>query len=108
MWNLAQQYFVEDNYLLVICEKLLITISAIDFNETTVDEWIIDAETESIDNFINRSETMDGSFAIDVLFDFFGFLFLPRCIDESWDDGIDSGARAFELFHEIFAEGMDC
>ena len=50
---------------------------------------------------------MDGRLLIDILFDLFGFLFLPRCHHETWHNGIDGGTRILEFLHQVLHQRMN-
>ncbi len=46
---------------------LLVAISAVDFDEASVDEGVVDAEAEGVHNLVDAGEAVDGGLAVDVL-----------------------------------------
>jgi len=88
--------------------SLLIAVAAVDFDEASVDEGVVDAETEGVHNLVDAGEAVDGGLAVDVLLDLLRLLFLPGGLHEAGDDGVDGGAGAFELLDEVLHEGMNC
>ena len=80
---------------------LLKAVTSIHLNQAAVDKRIFDAETVGIDNLIHGCEAVDGGLAVDVLLDFLWFFFLPRCLHESRNDGIDCGTCALKLLDEV-------
>lgn len=46
---------------------LLVAIPAVDFDEASVDEGVVDAEAEGVHDFGDAGEAVDGGLAVDVL-----------------------------------------
>ena len=50
---------------------------------------------------------MKSRLGADVAPDFLGFVFLPFGLNKTGGNGVDRGAGAFEVFHEVTREGMN-
>ena len=52
------------SFCIIIIKCLLVAIPAVDFDEASVDEGVVDAEAEGVHDLVDAGEAVDGGLAM--------------------------------------------